>query len=61
MISKIGYNIIKSQFGRKIRNDGYLLLSLYINWSITKKFLIKALLKRIYSSIKNLEKFEYDK
>ena len=45
----------------KNSNEGYLLLSFYVNWSVTKKFLIKTLLEMIDSSIKNPEKLEYDK
>ncbi len=60
MTIKIVYDVKEPQFDRKIRNDGNLLLPLYINWSITKKFLIETFLKMIDSSIKNLGKLEYD-
>ncbi len=61
MISKVNCNIRKLQLGRKIRIEGYYLLLLYKNRSITKKFPIKTLLKMMDSSIENNEKVEYDK
>ncbi len=61
MISKIGYDIRKSQLGRKIRSAGHPVLPLYENRSITKKFPTKDVSKTIDSSIKGLEEFEYDK
>ena len=61
MISKIGYNIKKPKFNRKIRSVVNLLLPLYKNWCITKKFPIETIRKRTDSSIRNLEKAEYDK
>ena len=60
MISKTGYNVEKSKFGRNIRSEVLLQLPLYINWSITKKFLIETLFEMIDSSIKNHEEVEYD-
>ncbi len=51
----------KIQSGRKIWNEGYLLLPLYKNRSITEKFAIKPLLKMMDSSIKNHGEVEYDK
>ena len=60
MISKIGYIIKKTRFGRKIRSEVYILLLLYINQSITKKFPIETLLKRIDYSVRNIGEVEYD-
>ena len=48
-------------FGGKIRSEVYLLLALYINRSVTKKFPIETVLERTDSSIKNLGEVEYDK
>ena len=45
----------------KSQSEGYLPLPLYINWSITKRFLIETLLEMIDSSIRNLGEVEYDK
>ena len=61
MIGKIVYNIKNPQLGRRIRSEGYLLLPLHINRSITKKFPIEILLEMIDSNIKNLGEAEYDK
>jgi hypothetical protein len=61
MTIKIACNVKKFNFSQKIRNDGYLLLSLYISWSVTKKFLIKVLLEMIDSSVRNPGEVEYDK
>ena len=44
MIIKTGYDIKKLQFAEKSEEKGYFLLSPYINWSVTKTFLIKTLL-----------------
>ena len=60
MTIEILYNIKKFKFGRKIRSEGYFLLPLYINWSVTKKFPIKALSEMIDSSVKSLGEVEYD-
>jgi hypothetical protein len=60
MKSKSVYNFKKPQLGRKIWSEGYLLLPLYINWSITNNLPIKTLLERIYSSIKSPGEVEYD-
>jgi len=61
MISKIVCNIKKQQLGRKISNEGYLLLLLHINRFITKDFPIGTLLEMIDSSVRSLEEVEYDK
>jgi hypothetical protein len=61
MISKIVCNIKKQQLGRKIGNEGYLLLLLHINRSITKKFPIETLLEMIDSCVKSHGEVEYDK
>ncbi len=45
MTIKIACDVKKNPVCRKIRSESYLLLPLYINRSITKKFLIKTLLK----------------
>ena len=58
MTLKIAYDIKKPQLSRKTRSEVYLLLPLYINRSITKKFPIETLLKMIDSSVKNLGKVE---
>ena len=60
MISKIGYNIRKPKFGRKIRSEVHLLMPLHINRSITKYFPIKTHFKIMHSSVKNLRKVEHD-
>ena len=41
--NQILYNIKKPKFGREIQSEGYPLLQLYINRSITKMFPIKTL------------------
>ena len=51
----------KTQVRPKRRSEGYLLLPLYINQSVTKIFPIETLLEMIDSSIKDLGKVEYDK
>jgi hypothetical protein len=61
MISKIVCNIKKQQLGRKIGNEGYLLLLLHIDRFITKTFPIGTLLEMIDSSVRSLEEVEYDK
>ncbi len=61
MISRISYNIKKSKFGRNIRSEVNLRLLLFINRSITKKFLINRLLEIINSSVSSHGEFEYDK
>ena len=53
MISKTGYIVKKIKFCRKIRSEVYVLLLLYINWSITKKFLIETLLEMIDPSVRS--------
>jgi len=60
MTLKIAYDIKKPQLSRKTRSEVYLLLPLYINRSITKKFLIETILEMIDSSIKNPGESEYD-
>ena len=60
MTIKIDYNVKKSKLIRKIRSEGHLLLSQYLNWSITKKFPIKELSKVTDSSVKCLGEVEYD-
>jgi hypothetical protein len=45
MTIKIAYDIKKPKFGRKIRSEVHHILSLHINRSVTKKFLIETLLK----------------
>ena len=57
MISKIGYNIKKSVF-RTIRSEINLLLALYINQSITKKFPTEKLLEMMDSSVRSLGEVE---
>ena len=59
MINKIVKNFKKSQLGRKIWSEGYLLLPLYINRSITKKFPTETFLKTIVSSIICCGEVEY--
>ena len=61
MLSKIGYNITKTKFGRKIWSEIYLLLPLYINRPTKKKLPTKRILKTIDSSVRNLGEVEYDK
>ncbi len=51
----------KPKFDRKIWSEGHLLLSLFINRSLTKKFPTKRILKTVDSSVRNLGKVEYDK
>ncbi len=51
----------KIQSGRKIRIEGYRLLPLNKNRSITIKFPTRTLLKMIHSSIKSRGEVEYDK
>ena len=47
---------------RKIRrSDFYVLMLLYMNWSITKYFPIETFFKMIVSSIKNPGEVKYDK
>ena len=63
MISRRGYNTttcytLTAFAYLKIRSE--LLLPLYINWLITKKFLIETIPERIDSSIKNPGETEYD-
>ena len=53
MMSKIAYDIKKRQFGRKIRSEVYVIMLLYMNWSIIKKFPIETLLKMIDSSVRS--------
>ena len=48
----------KNSVRRKIRSEVYVLLLLYINRSITKKFPIETIRERTYSSIKNIGKVE---
>ena len=59
MTSKISYNIKKTKFGRKIQNEVNLLLALYINQSITKKFPTEKLLKMMDSSVRSLGEVEF--
>ena len=61
MMSKVTYDIKKPQFGRKIRSEVHLLMTLHINRSITKYFPIKAHMEIMDSSVKKLEEAEYDK
>ena len=61
MIRKTSNNIKKPKFSRRIRSEVYLLLALYINRSITKKFPIETLLETIDSSVINPGEVEYDK
>ena len=58
MISKTDFNFKEHKLGRK--SEVYLFLLLYINRSITKHFPIEILLEMMDSSVKNLEKVEYD-
>ena len=51
----------KNPVCRKIQSEVYVLLLLYINRSITIKFLIETPLKMIESSVRNLGKVKYDK
>ena len=60
MITKIAYDVEQPKFDRKIGSDSYLVLPLYINRSITKKFPIKHVFKTIDYSIKNLGEVEYN-
>ena len=50
----------KNPVRRKVRSEVYVLLLLYINWSITKKFPTEILLKMMDSSVKSLGEIEYD-
>ena len=59
MMSKIAYDIKKLPFGRKIRSEVNLLLALYINQSITKKFQTEKLLEMMDSSVRSLGEVEY--
>ncbi len=61
MISRIAYNIKKTQVWLKNRSEVYLPLPLHINQSITKKFPIDTLLETIDSSVRSLGEVEYDK
>ena len=61
MISKIGYNIKKSQFGRKTRSEGHLHLSLFINRYIAKRFPTKRFLRTVDSNVRNAGEVEYGK
>jgi len=61
MTLKIAYDIKKPQLSRKTRSEVYLLLPLYINRSITKKFLIETIPEMMDSSVKNLGEAEYNK
>ena len=61
MIGKIVCNIRKLEPGRKFWSEDYLLSSLFINQSITKKLPIETLLEMVDSSVENYGKFEYDK
>ena len=60
MTIEIAYDIKKPKFGRKIRSEVHLLMTLHINRSITKYFPIETLLKMIDSSVKSPGEFEYD-
>ena len=60
MISKTDYNVKKPKLDQESRSEGYLLLPLYVNRSITKKFLIETILEMIDSSVKSLGEVEYD-
>ena len=60
MMSRTGYNIKKPSFGRKTRSEVYLLLTLYINRSVTKKFPIETLLEMRDTSVKKLGEVKYD-
>ena len=51
----------KNPVCRKVRSEVYILLLLYINRSITKKFPIETLLEMMDSNVKNLGKVEYDR
>ncbi len=55
MTIKIVYDAKKNQLCRKIRSDGNLLLSLYMNFSITEKFPTKHFPKMMDSDIKKPE------
>jgi hypothetical protein len=58
MISRIGYSNRKSQLGRKIRSEGYLLSPLYLNRSLTKKLMFQTILLTVPSkSIGTVEIF----
>ena len=61
MTIKLAYNVKKPKFSPKIRNEGHLLLSLYISWSVTKNFPTETLLEMIDSSVRNPGEVEYDK
>ena len=61
MIRKTSNNIKKPKFSRRIRSEVYLLLALYINRSITKKFSIETLLETVDSSVRNPGEVEYNK
>jgi hypothetical protein len=60
-LGKVEYDNQISKIRRKIRKVGFLLVSPYLNQSITKKFQIKTLLKIIDSGVRNLGQVEYDK
>ena len=58
MMSKIAYDIKQTKYGRKIPNEVNLLLSLYINWSLTKNFPTEKLLEMMDSSVRSLGEVE---
>ena len=60
MVSKTDYNVKKPKLGQKTRSEVYLVLPLYINRTITKKFLIETILEMIDSGVKCLGEVEYD-
>ena len=60
MTLKIANDVKKPQLSRKTQSEVYLVLPLYINRSITKKFPIETIPEMIDSSVKSLEKVEYD-
>ncbi len=59
MTLKFDYDIKKFKFCQKIRSVVYVLVLLYMNWSITKYFPIETLLKMIDSSVRSPGEVEY--
>ena len=53
MTFKFDYDIKKSKFCQKIRIVVYVLMLLYMNWSITKNFPIETLVEMIDSSVRS--------
>ena len=59
MTFKFDYDIKKSKFCRKkIRSEVYVLMLLYMNWSITKIFPIETVVEMIDSSVRSPEEVE---